>query len=102
TVRVAGSARMCGPQKESRPRDFHPQPLAEPYVSLSTHTAPITDDPELEDICQCANSNGRDFCTRRRKCCARRRCPRSPLYFRIAQRARAQFTCWEIRASSVL
>ena len=26
---------------ESRPREFHPQPLAERCVSLSTHTAPI-------------------------------------------------------------
>ena len=25
----------------SRPREFHPQPLAEPYVILSHHTAPI-------------------------------------------------------------
>jgi hypothetical protein len=25
----------------SRPGEFHPQPLTEPYVSLSTHTAPI-------------------------------------------------------------
>jgi uncharacterized protein DUF6788 len=26
---------------ESRPREFHPKPLAEPYVTLSRHTAPI-------------------------------------------------------------
>ena len=26
----------------SRPREFHPQPLSEPYVTLSRHTAPIT------------------------------------------------------------
>ena len=25
----------------SRPREFHPRPLAEPYVTLSRHTAPI-------------------------------------------------------------
>src|SRR5437868_15430436 len=25
----------------SRPKEFHLQPLAEPYVSLSTHTAPV-------------------------------------------------------------
>lgn len=25
----------------SRPEEFHLQPLAEPYVSLSTHTAPV-------------------------------------------------------------
>ena len=32
---------MKGPLKESRPQEFHPQPLAERCVSLSTHTAPI-------------------------------------------------------------
>ena len=25
----------------SRPREFHPEPLAEPYVTLSRHTAPV-------------------------------------------------------------
>ena len=30
-----------GYQAVSGPGEFHPQPLAEPYVSLSTHTAPI-------------------------------------------------------------
>ena len=25
----------------SRPGDFHPKPLAEPYVTLSRHTAPV-------------------------------------------------------------
>ncbi|NGX60207.1 MAG: hypothetical protein KR126chlam3_01376 [Chlamydiae bacterium] len=27
---------------ESRPEEFHLQPLAEPYVNLSVHTAPIS------------------------------------------------------------
>jgi hypothetical protein len=27
--------------EESRPGELHPQPLAEPYVKLSPHTAPI-------------------------------------------------------------
>jgi hypothetical protein len=27
--------------KVSRPREFHPKPLAEPYVTLSCYTAPI-------------------------------------------------------------
>src|SRR5216683_5608502 len=31
------------PQLVSRPRELPPQPLAEPCVSLSTHTAPITE-----------------------------------------------------------
>ncbi|GAU06910.1 hypothetical protein BSLA_03r1069 [Burkholderia stabilis] len=30
----------------SRPGEFHPQPLAEPDVSLSTHPAPIIQPPE--------------------------------------------------------
>ena len=25
----------------SRPKEFHPEPLAEPYVTLSRHTAPV-------------------------------------------------------------
>jgi hypothetical protein len=34
---------QCGnqPAEESRPREFHPEPLAEPYRTLSCHTAPI-------------------------------------------------------------
>jgi hypothetical protein len=27
--------------EESRPKEFHLRPLAEPYVTLSSHTAPI-------------------------------------------------------------
>ena len=32
---------FCCFAKSSRPREFHPQPLTEPYVTLSCHTAPI-------------------------------------------------------------
>ena len=32
----------------SRPREFHPQPLAEPYVTLSCHTAPIIETQEYK------------------------------------------------------
>ena len=35
----------CSGHLVSRPREFHPQPLAEPYVTLSRHTAPITQLP---------------------------------------------------------
>ncbi len=28
-------------ERESRPGESHPEPLAEPYVKLSPHTAPI-------------------------------------------------------------
>jgi hypothetical protein len=35
----------------SRPGEFHPEALAELYVSLSTHTAPIME-PRRTPICQ--------------------------------------------------
>jgi hypothetical protein len=41
----------------SRPGESHPEALAELYVSLSTHTAPITE-PCRTPICQWANSCG--------------------------------------------
>jgi hypothetical protein len=41
----------------SRPGESHPEALAELYVSLSTHTAPITE-PRRTPICQWANSCG--------------------------------------------
>jgi hypothetical protein len=41
----------------SRPEEFHPEPLAEPYVNVSAHTAP-TMEPRRTPICQWANSFG--------------------------------------------
>src|SRR5262249_61495776 len=42
TYKAPGRYRSLYPPKESSPRESHPQALAEPYVSLSAHTAPIT------------------------------------------------------------
>jgi hypothetical protein len=42
--------------RESRPGEFHPEALAEPYVTLSRHTAPIKEPPRI--MVQCANSCG--------------------------------------------
>ena len=44
-ARVANKEDECTGHLVSRPREFHPQPLAEPYVTLSRHTAPITQLP---------------------------------------------------------
>jgi hypothetical protein len=39
--------------RESRPGEFHSEALAEPYVTLSRHTAPIKEPPRI--LAQCAN-----------------------------------------------
>ena len=75
----------------SRPGESHPEPLAEPYVSVSTHTAP-TMGPRCA-ICQCANSAGSRRQIRAIHCAARRGRPRSLLYFCDAQRASALSSC---------
>ena len=38
------------------PGEFHPEALAEPYVTLSRHTAPIKEPPRI--LAQCANRCG--------------------------------------------
>ena len=40
-ARQANAEDGCTGRLVSRPREFHPQPLAEPYVTLSRHTAPV-------------------------------------------------------------
>ena len=40
-ARQANKEDGCTGRLVSRPREFHPQPLSEPYVTLSRHTAPI-------------------------------------------------------------
>jgi hypothetical protein len=40
-ARQANKEEGCTGRLVSRPREFHPQPLSEPYVTLSRHTAPI-------------------------------------------------------------
>jgi hypothetical protein len=44
----------CG--RESRPGESHPEALAEPYVTLSRHTAPIKEPPRI--VAQGANRCG--------------------------------------------
>jgi hypothetical protein len=41
----------------SRPEESHPEPLAEPYVNVSAHTAPAME-PRRTLICQCAHNFG--------------------------------------------
>jgi len=40
-ARKANAEDNCTGRLVSRPREFHPQPLSEPYVTLSRHTAPV-------------------------------------------------------------
>ena len=42
--------------RESRPGESHPEALAEPYVTLSRHTAPIKEPPRI--VAQGANRCG--------------------------------------------
>ena len=39
----------------SRPGDSHPEPLSEPYLNLSAHTAPAME-PRRTPSCQCAHN----------------------------------------------
>jgi hypothetical protein len=39
----------------SRPGESHPEPLSEPYLNLSAHTAPAME-PRRTPICQCAHN----------------------------------------------
>src|SRR5271157_1427556 len=55
----------------SRPGESHPEALAELYVSLSTHTAPIME-PRRTPICQWANNAGERREMRAIQCVARR------------------------------
>jgi hypothetical protein len=66
--------------KVSSPGEFHPKALSEPYVNLSAHTAPAME-PRRTPICQCANNPGSRREIRAIQCVARRKCPRSFLYF---------------------
>src|SRR5215471_13334279 len=73
----------------SRPGEFHPQALAEPYVNVSAHTAPSIRPPgRWPNRCQWANNLGSRPATSTSQCAARRWCRRSRLYFRMAQRTR--------------
>src|SRR5712671_1306924 len=77
--------RLSAIKRESRPRESHPKPLAELYVTLSRHTAPIVRTVTLPKASQWMNNRGCRltifFSQRwlRRGCCASLR------YFRRAQ-----------------
>ena len=74
--------------EESRRREFHPPPLAEPGVNLSTHRAPIVQPPGLRPTRQWANSRGDRRETSASSSPARLSRRRSRLYLRMAQRTR--------------
>src|SRR5687767_11465894 len=76
----------------SRPGESHPEPLAEPYVNVSAHTAPAME-PRRTPICQCAHNFGSRLEIRATQCVALRKCLRSFLYFRSAQRANDRSSC---------
>src|SRR5438477_9938498 len=73
----------------SGPGESHPEALVQPYVRLTTHTAPITE-PRRTPICQWANSAGERREMLAIQCVALRRWLRSLLYFRLAQRAKSR------------
>ena len=68
---------------ESRPGESHPEALAEPYVTLSRHTAPIKEPPRI--VAQGANRCGERRETAATHRLARRTWLRSFLYFCLAQ-----------------
>src|SRR5581483_5101262 len=45
-------------QVVSRPGELHPQPLVDPYVTVSRHTAPIARPQALPYACQWMNNRG--------------------------------------------
>src|SRR6516225_1595865 len=73
----------------SGPWELHPEALAELYVSLATHTAPIME-PRRTPICQWANNCGARREMRAIQCVARRKWGRSFLYFRLAHRTKSR------------
>jgi len=60
----------------SRPGESHLEPLAEPYVNVSAHTAPAME-PRRTPICQCAHNFGSRLEIRATQCVALRKCLRS-------------------------
>ena len=55
SIRLYGT-KDFGRGRVSRPGESHPEALAEPYVTLSRHTAPIKEPPR--SMVQCANRCG--------------------------------------------
>src|ERR1700674_2752943 len=64
----------------SRPGESPPEPLSEPCLNVSAHTAPAME-PRRTPICQCAHNFGSRLEIRATQWVALRRCPRSFLYF---------------------
>jgi hypothetical protein len=56
----------------SRPGESHPEPLSEPYLNLSAHTAPAME-PRRTPICQCAHNFGSRLEIRATQCVALRK-----------------------------
>ena len=56
----------------SRPGESHPEPLLEPYLNLSAHTAPAME-PRRTPICQCAHNFGSRLEIRATQCVALRK-----------------------------
>ena len=56
----------------SRPRESHPEPLSEPYLNLSAHTAPAME-PRRTPNCQCAHNFGSRLEIRAIQCVALRK-----------------------------
>src|SRR5215831_7025810 len=76
----------------SRAGESHPRALAEPYVTLPRHTAPIVQ-PRPCSSAQWANSEGCRRAMRAIQCAVCRRCRRKDLNFRCAHRARIRSMC---------
>jgi hypothetical protein len=86
--------RAAGAQhdEESRRRESHPPPLAEPGVSLSAHRAPIAQPSGRAPNRQCANRPGVRRATSASHAMARRSRRRNRLNFRQAHRARCRLS----------
>jgi len=63
--------------RERRPGESHPEALAEPYVTLSRHTAPIKEPPRI--MVQCANRCGERRETARLTTRPRDECNKAPV-----------------------
>src|SRR5215467_11769085 len=73
---------------ESSPWESHPQALAEPYVNLSAHTAPIAQAADRKPNRQWANNPGACFAMRPSQALAQDLWRLNRLYFLIAHRTR--------------
>lgn len=90
TVNKLGITRGIG---VSRPREFHPQPLAELDVNVSAHTAPIIQPFGINPASQCTNADGVALAIRSSTLIVRLRRSASFWYFRISHLVRYKLTC---------